>query len=410
MNILLIAGYYPPDVKGGGEISTQVLAQILSDAGCNVTVLTCSDSESREMDKAVSVWRILSPNLYWDFHVEQSRLRKLAWHALENVNLRARHVIRKCIDEIRPDIVVTSTIENFGAEAWRACRDAEVACVHVLRSYYPFCFKGNSVSHQQNCEGQCVRCKVLSCGRKGASASVNGVVAISHYIEKRHVEQRFFRHARRSVIGEPLTQEAFRSPKHAKRPSRFGYLGILSADKGLSVLARAWKDVQLPDCSLSVAGRGKDTYVRHLKQTFSDSVAFCGWVDSATFLESIDYLVVPSTWNEPFGRIVIEAFACGVPVIGSRIGGIAELVEEGQNGFTFVPGDSVDLARALNIARAQSPKDYSRMSETSRRSAERFESTLIARAHITFYDLVMRAYSDDLNRPNTEVPQQRGLV
>ena len=60
-------------------------------------------------------------------------------------------------------------------------------------------------------------------------------------------------------------------------------------------------------------------------------------------------LVVPSTWQEPFGRVVIEAFSRGTPVIASRVGGLRELIQDGTNGLLFRNNDPDDLARKLNI-------------------------------------------------------------
>jgi glycosyltransferase involved in cell wall biosynthesis len=61
----------------------------------------------------------------------------------------------------------------------------------------------------------------------------------------------------------------------------------------------------------------------------------------------IDALVVPSLWPENSPLVIHEAFMAGVPVVGSRIGGIPELVTDGVSGFVFESGSAADLARAL---------------------------------------------------------------
>jgi glycosyltransferase involved in cell wall biosynthesis len=61
-------------------------------------------------------------------------------------------------------------------------------------------------------------------------------------------------------------------------------------------------------------------------------------------------LVFPSEWYETFGRVAAEAFACGVPVIASRLGAIAEIVEDGSTGLHFTPGDPGDLAAKVEWA------------------------------------------------------------
>ena len=70
--------------------------------------------------------------------------------------------------------------------------------------------------------------------------------------------------------------------------------------------------------------------------------------DPASVFAALDIVVVPSIQPEPFGCVVIEAMAAGTPVIGSRCGGIAEQIVDGESGLLFCPGDAEDLAEALH--------------------------------------------------------------
>jgi glycosyltransferase involved in cell wall biosynthesis len=62
------------------------------------------------------------------------------------------------------------------------------------------------------------------------------------------------------------------------------------------------------------------------------------------------FLIFPSKWYETFGRVAVEAFAKGTPVIAANIGAIAELVDSGRTGLHFRPGDSEDLAARVEWA------------------------------------------------------------
>jgi glycosyltransferase involved in cell wall biosynthesis len=64
-------------------------------------------------------------------------------------------------------------------------------------------------------------------------------------------------------------------------------------------------------------------------------------------LHTAAYAVAPSTGVESFGLVAIEAFSCGTPVIGTRHGGLAELVEHGKTGLLVTPGDVDELAHAI---------------------------------------------------------------
>jgi len=82
-------------------------------------------------------------------------------------------------------------------------------------------------------------------------------------------------------------------------------------------------------------------------------------------LQSAAYLVLPTTTDDPMPRPLVEAFANGVPVIASRIGERAELVEPGRNGLLFEAGSARDLARHLMWAEAF-PEKMRQMGECAR--------------------------------------------
>jgi glycosyltransferase involved in cell wall biosynthesis len=97
-----------------------------------------------------------------------------------------------------------------------------------------------------------------------------------------------------------------------------------------------------------IAGDGPEDYAKRLSAIFPEGRArFLGWSDPAIFYPAIDVLVVPSLWDEPFGRVCIEAFANGVPVVAARSGALPEIVEVGKSGLTFRAGDDRGLADCL---------------------------------------------------------------
>ena len=80
-------------------------------------------------------------------------------------------------------------------------------------------------------------------------------------------------------------------------------------------------------------------------------------------------LVVPSIWYENFPRTIVEAFACGLPVIASRIGALADIVSEGETGLLFEPGNPQDLADKLAWAQAH-PAEMDAMGRNARAKYE----------------------------------------
>jgi glycosyltransferase involved in cell wall biosynthesis len=385
LRVLIIAGSYPPHIRGGGEISTQIMAESLSALGCEVRVLTCGPAESLEDQSAVVIHRIPSPNIYWNYSKTRGRMRRLIWHLFENRNPRARRMASREIAAFQPDVVVTSTIENFGGEAWLAARRAKVPSVHVLRSYYPFCWRGTAFRDGNNCTGACLGCRSLSFGRRRATDAVTGVIGISRYVLARHLDLGLFGAARPTVISNPIgVLPVSAARRHKASPARFGYLGVLSPNKGLELLNAAWQAVDGTTARLVIAGTGAPDYERGVRELFGDAAEFLGWMDSAQFLQAVDFLIVPSVWNEPFGRIVVEAFAAGVPVIASATGGIPEIVTEGRNGFLFDRNDAAALSMAIRRAAAMSDESYQAISQSALDDAAEYGAVSIGRRYLDF--------------------------
>jgi glycosyltransferase involved in cell wall biosynthesis len=113
-------------------------------------------------------------------------------------------------------------------------------------------------------------------------------------------------------------------------------------------------------------------------------VRFLGFTRAEEFYRQLDVLVVPSLWHEPFGMVVIEAFAHGVPVVGSRRGGIPEIVGDGRTGLLFEPDAPGELRDALAALVA----DPGRAAEMRPRCLERardFQPDAVIRSYRELY-------------------------
>ncbi len=130
------------------------------------------------------------------------------------------------------------------------------------------------------------------------------------------------------------------------------FIGVLERYKAVDVLARAWRRAAplVPFARLRIVGSGTMTEtVEQLAAELPESVEWIPRLPSAGVADAIDgatVLVLPSR-SEGLGRVVVEAFCRGRGVVGSRVGGIPDLVEEGRNGLLVPPGDEAALAEAL---------------------------------------------------------------
>jgi len=129
-------------------------------------------------------------------------------------------------------------------------------------------------------------------------------------------------------------------------------VGWLLPIKGPMHLLKAMSNVweSHPETTLIFVGKGdleKGLKEEARRMGVWDKVKFLGWRDDIPeIMETIDVFVLPSL-NEGMGRVLVEAMAAGKPVVASRVGGILDLVKEGQNGFLAEPGDEKGLAIAI---------------------------------------------------------------
>jgi glycosyltransferase involved in cell wall biosynthesis len=127
------------------------------------------------------------------------------------------------------------------------------------------------------------------------------------------------------------------------------FVGRLSAEKGMETLLKGWRHLggRLP---LKLIGDGP---LAPLVQEAAKNDATIQWLGNVP-LETVyslvgqaAFLVLPSQCYENFPRVIIEAFAKGTPVIVSKLGAMAEIVDDGRTGLHFNPGDPVDLAEKV---------------------------------------------------------------
>lgn len=393
MRILMACAAFPPFIDGGGPISALMVAKLLRQHGHDLEVVNVADHEGREIYDGVPVQRLSTLNIDWNYRLPRPAWKRALWHLLENFNPRAFVVMRRQIQRFRPDIVLTDSIENINVATWLAARTCGVPVCHILRSTFLLCWKGSMRTASGNCGTACGSCKATSIGKKIMSRFVDAVIGETQFIIDKHLSHGYFPNAKPRVVAgllpDPVTARA-RGPI-GDRPIRVGYLGVLDAVKGLDTFAAALNKLDLshqPD--VLIAGTAKSQYARELPNKFPSSTQFLGWVQPDTLFQKIDILIVPSLFEEPFGRVIVEAFAAGVPVIGAQSGGIPETIEPGLNGFLFPAGDIEALADLL-ARLSKNPGEIASLSSGAVQSAKRYSPERIGSGYdAVFADLLAR--------------------
>ena len=156
------------------------------------------------------------------------------------------------------------------------------------------------------------------------------------------------------------------------------FVGRLSSEKGLDLLLDVWGPDRLP---LVIVGDGP--LRAHLEQRVQtehkSNVRFAGYQDQDgvhTFLQDARFLVMPSTWHETFGLVLIEAYAHSIPVIATRLGAMADIVQDGITGLLFGVNNRADLAAKLTELHID-PAKTTAMGRAARQAYETLYSTQV---------------------------------
>jgi len=144
------------------------------------------------------------------------------------------------------------------------------------------------------------------------------------------------------------------------------FVGRLAPEKGLITLIDALH--RTPGLTIDVIGTGPlEAEVQACAQ-----IRWLGWLPAEAVyahMRKAAYLVMPSLWYENFPRTLVEAFACRLPVIASRLGALNGLIEDGRTGLLFKPHDAQDLATKMRWA-ADSGEQLRRLGENCRTEYE----------------------------------------
>jgi glycosyltransferase involved in cell wall biosynthesis len=177
------------------------------------------------------------------------------------------------------------------------------------------------------------------------------------------------------------------------------YTGKLNRGKGLTVLLEAWRELiaRTQALHLVLVGSGSGQYLSCedelrtyvCEHGLEQYVTFTGYVENVEdYLRASDACVLPSK-SEAFGLSLCEAMACGLPSIGTTVGGVPDFVTDGENGILIAPGDSSALTDA--IWQLYSDGEESRkLGENARKTVQqKFSMRVIAEAHVqTFADVL----------------------
>lgn len=396
MRVLIVIHGYPPTYVGGAELRAERTARALATRGHDLAVLcveSLTASETRLETAARPQDGVQVHRLYVKSFTELA----------DGQDVADRQIVSTFLGQLirtwQPDVIHLFSGYLMGSEAIMTAKAHGLSVVVSVTDFWWLCHRINLVrTNGTRCDGptpvECARCqremyrrfrlpahlmRPLADGfwyltrqmpvlgdRLGVDeqarrlqsllAALNqadAVIAPSRYVAEKHIQ-----YGVSAKLVRVWRQGVAISRCPLRKPSpmlRFGYLGQIKHHKGVHTLIEAWGrlDAERPhDLVLYGSSQGEEAYGDQLRERSMQHAAV-RWerpvphAEIWRVLAEIDVLVVPSRWNENSPNVILEAQAIGIPVIGTNLGGIAELVQHGRNGLLFAADAADDLTAQM---------------------------------------------------------------
>ena len=277
-----------------------------------------------------------------------------------------RNLVLDAVRRHEPDVVHVHNFFPLISPAVHArVRALGPATVQTLHNFRITCANGLLLRDGRPCELCVGRSPLPAVVHRCYRGSFVGSAVLARMIAKHRRERTWQRHVDRFIVLSDFARDTFvragvpaeriavkpnvvddPAPVAAMRRAGVLYVGRLSQEKGAQVLAAA---ARLTDAAITVVGDGP--LAAALKSSAPANVTLLGAIPRAearALMARAAAVVVPSICYENFPITVAEAFAAGTPVIASRIGALAEIIEDGQTGWHVTPGNPAELAAAID--------------------------------------------------------------
>jgi len=363
MKILQINKFYY--LRGGAERYFFEIQKILGERGHEVIPFSMHDGRNRQ-----------SPySRFFMSHIDYGQPMSIGtrFKAVPRVvfSMEAKRKIEALIDEVQPDIAHLHNIaHHISPSILYPLQRHTIPVVQTLHDYKLICPTYRLLAKGKICE----RCRVhryynailQRCNKGLLSASI--LNCLEMYVHKvmglyekidvfispsRFLKEKFVDHgvAEDRIVHLPnfLRMDNL-TPQYTSHNGYILYFGRVSEEKGLLTLVQAMRAI--PEVQLRIAGEGPLT--EHLKNCIEreriKNIFLMGYVQGVALIKTIRdsmFTVLPSEWYENYPFSILESFVLGKPVVGSRIGGIPELIQHKKTGLTFEAGNVEDLRSKL---------------------------------------------------------------
>lgn len=357
MKIGIVTNLYPPYARGGAEnVIVRTVEQLLA-LGHDVFVIT---GQPKEKGKGITlgrlslerVYRFFPANLYFTFDdFKYPWMVRLFWHVIDAYSWSGAEAVRMVLRDEKPDVVITHNLKGIGLRIPGAIQKLGIPHIHVLHDLQLIVPSGLRMFGE---EVESLPQKLAYGLYRAICRSRMGrpdlVISPSSYLREEYIKAGFFTPETTKVIPNPAPKlHSVVREGRSSGPLRLLFAGQLGAHKGLALLLDAF--AKLPfDAKLLIAGDGPLRSLVEARAKEDKRIVYLGYTQPEEVMkcmEAVDAIVVPSLCYENSPTVIYESLMIGLPLIAARIGGVGELIHDGETGFLFAPGSVDGLVGAM---------------------------------------------------------------
>lgn len=393
--------------RGGSETVYFSTAEMLRKAGHEVIFFSLNDEKNIKTD-------------FPEYFVKQGGVLKSMISYFANYD--AAKKMEELLVKEKPNIAHVHLIwGGLSATIFQVLHKHGIPIVHTVHDYRMICpaytFRNGrgdvcelcTKNHYSNCikykcaKGSLLQSLLMACEMKYRNHKwhpakvLDGIIYVSYFAKQKHEEIDSLFLITKNIVLYNNTTVGDKYPPLEKVSDYFLYYGRLSGEKGVPTLVEAF--ARHPELKLKIVGTGpKEDELKQKKYTNVEFLGYKTGDELYNIVQNARFVCVPSEWYENNPMTIVEAYSMGTPVIGARIGGIPEIVEDGKTGFLFENGNIDSLDSAIEKSVSIKDESYKRMKHEAKLFAENyFNGQKYLDTLVCFYNDVIRSFKRNIN-------------
>lgn len=361
MKVAVIHNFITPYVFGGASIIAENFACGLADAGIEVILITAGRNKKMEISFSrlnLKIYRFFPLNFYFSYpqNVRRNKLIKILWWALNLWNPFVFIKVRNVLKKEKPDLVNIQCFYGLSPSVFTSAQSLKIPVVFTAHDFSLLCWNGHFIRQGQVCIKRCLLCFMWAGWNKNFmngikfhfNSSFSEMIFKKYFKAKSLITLHNCTYLNKEEIESNISLREKKQQQSA--PVSFIFVGFLSEYKGVLTLLEAFSKARPKNIELLIGGNGEleDKVIDYTKK--DTRIKYFGFVSGEAKRELFlrgDVFVFPSQWYEVSPMVIQEAYAFGLPVIGTDFGSICEHIDVNETGWLFPYKDAAALAEKL---------------------------------------------------------------